>query len=141
MAKILAIDYGNKRVGVAVTDDLQIIATRLTSVHSKDIISFLTNYIADNKVDAIVVGKPVNLKGLATDSSESVQNFVRHLKRKFKNISIVEIDERFTSKIASQTISKSGINKKKRQNKELVDEISAVILLQDYLKLKENKFI
>ena len=141
MAKILAIDYGNKRVGVAVTDDLQIIATRLTSVHSKDIISFLTNYIADNKVDAIVVGKPVNLKGLATDSSESVQNFVRHLKRKFKNISIVEIDERFTSKIASQTISKSGMNKKKRQNKELVDEISAVILLQDYLKLKENKFI
>tara|TARA_B100000401_G_C52680787_1_gene659575 strand:+ start:286 stop:711 length:426 start_codon:yes stop_codon:yes gene_type:complete len=141
MAKILAIDYGNKRVGVAVTDDLQIIATRLTSVHSKDIISFLTNYIADNKVDAIVVGKPVNLKGLATDSSESVQNFVRYLKRKFKNISIVEIDERFTSKIASQTISKSGINKKKRQNKELVDEISAVILLQDYLKLKENKFI
>ncbi|MBG15421.1 MAG: Holliday junction resolvase RuvX [Crocinitomicaceae bacterium] len=141
MAKILAIDYGNKRVGVAVTDDLQIIATRLTSLHSKDIISFLTNYIADNKVDAIVVGKPVNLKGLATDSSESVQNFVRHLKRKFKNISIVEIDERFTSKIASQTISKSGMNKKKRQNKELVDEISAVILLQDYLKLKENKFI
>ena len=141
MAKILAIDYGNKRVGVAVTDDLQIIATRLTSVHSKDIISFLTNYITDNKVDAIVVGKPVNLKGLATDSSESVQNFVRYLKRKFKNISIVEIDERFTSKIASQTISKSGMNKKKRQNKELVDEISAVILLQDYLKLKENKFI
>lgn len=141
MAKILAIDYGNKRVGVAVTDDMQIIATRLTSVHSKDIISFLTNYITDNKVDAIVVGKPVNLKGLATDSSESVQNFVRYLKRKFKNISIVEIDERFTSKIASQTISKSGMNKKKRQNKELVDEISAVILLQDYLKLKENKFI
>ena len=85
MAKILAIDYGNKRVGVAVTDDMQIIATRLTSVHSKDIISFLTNYITDNKVDAIVVGKPVNLKGLATDSSESVQNFVRYFLIMTKN--------------------------------------------------------
>ena len=141
MPKVLAIDYGNKRVGVAVTDELQIIATRLTSVHSKDLIPFLVDYVNSNKVETIVVGKPVNLRGQATDSSESVDNFVRHLKRKFPSLDIVEIDERFTSKIASQTISKSGMSRKKRQDKKLIDEISAVILLQDYLKMKENKII
>lgn len=139
MSKVIAIDYGNKRVGLAVTDELQLIATRLTNVHSKDVISYLTEFVLINKVETIVIGKPVNLRGGDTDSSESVNNFTIHLKKKFPLINVVEIDERFTSKMASQVIAQSGMSKKKRQNKKLIDEISAVILLQDYLKRKEFK--
>ena len=141
MAKVLSVDYGNKRVGLAVTDDLQLIATRLTCVHSKDVIRYISDYINENKVETIVVGKPINLKGQVTNSSISVQNFLRHLRKKYKDIKILEIDERFTSKIASNVIAQSGMSRKKRQNKGLVDEVSAVILLQDYLKMKENNHI
>ena len=141
MAKVLSVDYGNKRVGLAVTDDLQLIATRLTCVHSKDVIQYISDYINENEVETIVVGKPINLKSQATNSSISVQNFMRHLRKKFKDIKILEIDERFTSKIASNVIARSGMSRKKRQNKGLVDEVSAVILLQDYLKMKENNHI
>ncbi len=141
MSKVLAIDYGTKRVGIAETDELQIIATRLTSVHSKDLIQFLTDYVKNNDVEAIVVGKPVKLSGEDTDITEIVRNFIIHLKRVFQTLEIVEIDERYTSKIASNTISNSGIRKNKRRDKKLIDEISAVILLQDYLKRKENGFL
>ena len=141
MSKVLAIDYGTKRVGIAETDELQIIATRLTSVHSKDLIQFLTDYVKNNDVEAIVVGKPVKLSGEDTDITEIVRNFVIHLKRVFQTLEIVEIDERYTSKIASNTISSSGLSKNKRRNKKLIDEVSAVILLQDYLKRKENGFL
>jgi putative Holliday junction resolvase len=140
MAKVIAVDYGNKRVGLAVTDELQLIATRLTTVHSKDVISYLTDFFLNNKVETIVIGKPVNLRGEDTDSSESVKNFTKHLIKKFPSINVVEIDERFTSKMASQAIAQSGMSKKKRQNKELIDQVSAVILLQDYLKRKEFKY-
>ena len=141
MSKVLAIDYGTKRVGIAETDELQIIATRLTSVHSKDSIQFLTDYVKNNDVEAIVIGKPIKLSGEDTDISEIVRNFVIHLKRVFQTLEIVEIDERYTSKIASNTISSSGLSKNKRRNKKLIDEVSAVILLQDYLKRKENGFL
>ena len=138
MSKALGIDYGTKRVGLAITDELQIIATRLTSIHSKDLINFLNDFFDKNKVDTIVVGMPVRLDGSKTNSTEAVVNFIAHLKRKFSDKNVVTIDERFTSKIASQTIAKSGMNKTKRQNKGLVDEVSAVILLQDYLAMKDK---
>mgnify|MGYP006172945585 CR=1 FL=1 len=137
MAKIIAIDYGNKRVGLAVTDELQIIATRLTSIHSKDVISYLTEFVLNNKVETMVIGKPVNLRGEDTDSSEVIKNFTKHLIKKFPTINVVEIDERFTSKMASQAIAQSGMSKKKRQNKGLIDQVSAVIILQDYLKRRD----
>ena len=141
MSKALGIDYGTKRVGLAETDDLQIIATRLTSVHSKDLKDYLIEYFNKNKVDTIVVGMPVRLDGRETNSTEAVKNFIKHLKKSFSDKNIIALDERFTSKIASQTISKSGMNKKKRQNKELIDQISAVILLQDYLVMKQKGFL
>ena len=139
MSKVIAIDYGNKRVGLAVTDELQLIATRLTTVHSKEVIPFLTEFVITNNVETFVIGKPLNLKGEDTDSSESVRNFTIHLKKKFPKINVVEVDDRFTSKMASQVIAKSGMSKKKRQNKGLIDQVSAVIMLQDYLKNKEYK--
>ena len=138
MSKALGIDYGTKRVGIAITDELQIIATRLTSIHSKDLINFLNDFFDKNQVDTIVVGMPVRLDGSKTNSTEAVMNFIAHLKRKFSDKNVVTIDERFTSKIASQTIAKSGMNKTKRQNKGLVDELSAVILLPDYLAMKDK---
>ena len=141
MSKALGIDYGTKRVGLAITDELQIIATRLTSIHSKDLINFLNDFFDKNQVDTIVVGMPVRLDGSKTNSTEAVVNFIAHLKRKFSDKNVVTIDERFTSKIASQTIAKSGMNKTKRQNKGLVDEVSAVILLQDYLAMKDKRHL
>tara|TARA_B110000014_G_C20084194_1_gene566878 strand:+ start:690 stop:1115 length:426 start_codon:yes stop_codon:yes gene_type:complete len=141
MSKVLGIDYGTKRVGLAETDDNQIIATRLTSIHAKDLIEYLISYFSKYEVDTIVVGMPVRLDGSATNSTESVNNFISHLKRKFSAKKVITIDERFTSKIASQAIANSGMNKKKRQNKELIDQISAVIILQDYLVMKEKGLI
>ena len=110
MSKALGIDYGTKRVGLAITDELQIIATRLTSIHSKDLINFLDDFFDKNQVDTIVVGMPVRLDGSKTNSTESVVNFIAHLRRKFSDKNVVTIDERFTSKIASQTIAKLKIN-------------------------------
>ena len=139
MSKVIAIDYGNKRVGLAVTDELQLIATRLTTVHSQEVITYLSDFVLNNNVETFVIGKPVNLRGEDTDSSESVRNFTIHLRKKFPKINIVEVDERFTSKMASQVIAKSGMSKKKKQDKGLIDQVSAVIMLQDYLKNKEYK--
>ena len=106
---------------------------------SKDLIHFLTEYVENNDVEAIVIGKPVKLSGKDTDISEIVRNFIIHIKRVFPTLDIVEIDERFTSKIASNTIANSGMSKNKRRNKKLIDELSAVIILQDYLKRKPKQ--
>lgn len=133
MPRILAIDYGTKRCGIAVTDTLQIIATGLTTVHSKDIIEFLKKYMEKEVVETIVVGEPKNLRGERTDASEHADGFVTLLKRNFPGMKIARIDERFTSKMASRAIIDSGMKKKDRQNKELVDEVSATIILQSYL--------
>lgn len=133
MGRILAIDYGTKRVGLAVTDSLRIIASGLTTLHSKDVITFLENYTKNEKVDIIVVGEPKTLSNQKSDSARFIDPFVAHLKKKFPLISIERFDERFTSLIAQQTMIASGLSKKDRQNKETVDLVSATIILQDYL--------
>jgi len=141
MAKIVAIDYGTKRVGIAVTDDLQIIASGLTTVHAKDLMAYLKEYESKNTLDSFVIGEPKNLENKETNSSEAINNFAIHLKRTFPAIPVHRIDERFTSKIAFQSMIDSGLSKKQRANKELVDEVSATIILQDFLARKENGFI
>ncbi|MCB0380982.1 MAG: Holliday junction resolvase RuvX [Flavobacteriales bacterium] len=138
MPKVLAIDYGQKRVGIAVTDDLQIIASGLTTVHSKDVIAFLEDYLAKNNVECIVVGDPKDLKNNPAESARFIEPFVKHLSRKFPHIKIERVDERFTSKMAFQTMIDSGLKKKARQNKALVDEISATIILQSFLEQKNG---
>lgn len=129
----MAIDYGSKRVGLAVTDPLQIIASGLTTVHSKDLISYLENYFKKETVDCIVVGEPKTLNNEASDSARYIEPFVTHLTRKFPNIKIARFDERFTSALAHQTMLMGGLKKKDRANKDTVDMVSATILLQDYL--------
>ncbi|MCB0409857.1 MAG: Holliday junction resolvase RuvX [Flavobacteriales bacterium] len=140
MAKIIAIDYGQKRVGIAATDDLQIIASGLTTVHVKDIIPFLEDYLNKNNVECIVVGEAKDLQNNPAESARFIEPFVKHLGRKFPNIKIERVDERFTSKMAFQTMIDSGLKKKARQNKALIDEISATIILQSYLEQKSRLF-
>lgn len=136
MARLMAIDYGSKRVGIAVTDPLKIIATGLTTVHSKDLIEFLKKYFLKEEVECIVVGEPKKLNNEPSDSARFIEPFVVHLKRTFPTIKIERMDERFTSKMAFQTMIDSGLKKKARQNKELVDEISATLILQSFMNSK-----
>ncbi len=134
MGRILAIDYGQKRVGIAVTDEFQLIANGLTTVHSKDIFIFLKEYILKEKVDCFVVGEPRQMNNLPSESVKFIDPFIKQLKKMFPEIPIERIDERFTSKIASQTMLTAGLKKKDRQNKALVDTISATIILQSYME-------
>lgn len=134
--KILAIDYGLKRCGIAVTDDLQIIASALTTVDTKEIFSFLEKYLNENKVECFVLGEPKRLSGADTHSTLPTKKFAEELNKKFPSYQIHWIDERFTSKMAQQVISQSGMGKKKRQDKKLIDEVSATIILQSYLYSK-----
>ena len=138
MGRILAIDYGSKRVGIAVTDPLRMIANGLTTVHSKDVISFLENYFKKESVDEIVVGEPKTLQNEKSDSARFIDPFVKHLQKKFPEKKIVRYDERFTSALAHQTMLMGGLKKKDRQNKETVDMVSATILLQDYMSFLES---
>ena len=137
MSKIVAIDYGRKRVGLAATDDLQLIASGLTTVHSSELISYLENYVKNNNVEVFVVGEPKNLNNTPSEFAEGTDNFVKNLSKRFKDIKVVRVDERFTSKMAFQTMIDSGLKKKARRNKELVHEISAVIILQSYLTSRD----
>jgi putative holliday junction resolvase len=134
MGRILAIDYGRKRVGIAVTDPLKIIANGLTTVHSKDVISFLKDYVSREEVELIVVGEPLDMENKASDAARFVEPFVKNLKKQFPDIPVERLDERFTSKLAMQAMIDSGISKKARRNKELVDTISATIILQSWLE-------
>lgn len=134
MSRILAIDYGKKRTGIAVTDPLKMIASGLTTVPTHELIPFLKKYFIKEPVEKIVIGYPKNLDGSATDATTLVEEGIRILRKNFPDVPILKIDERFTSKIASQSILASGVNKKQRQNKALTDEVSATILLQDYLQ-------
>jgi len=136
LGRIIAIDYGQKRVGLAVTDELRMIAGALASVHSKDVIDYLKEYISHENVDCFVVGYPLTLQNQLSESARFTEPFVKHLQRTFPNIPVERIDERFTSKIATAAILSSGAKKKDRQNKSLVDKVSAVIILQSYLELK-----
>lgn len=138
MARVLAIDYGQKRVGVAVTDDLQIIASGLTTVHVKDIITFLEDYLTKYEVETIVVGLAMDLKNQPAQSARFIEPFVKHITKKFPQVKIERVDERFTSKMAFQTMIDGGLKKKARQNKALVDQISATIILQSYLEQKNG---
>jgi putative Holliday junction resolvase len=140
MGRIMAIDYGRKRVGLAVTDELQMIANALTTVHSKDIFSFLTDYFKQEKVDCIVIGEPRQMNNERSESVKFIDPFVKKLKKEFPEMQIERFDERFTSKMASQAILDSGLKKKKRQNKALIDSVSATILLQSYLHSKSGEF-
>lgn len=136
MGRILAIDYGSKRVGVAVTDPLKIIASALDTIHSKDILNFLKVYTEKESVEAFVVGMPVNLDGEATNNTPQVKGFVNSLKKAFPDIPIHLHDERFTSSMALQTMIASGYSKKDRREKGNIDKISATIILQSYMESK-----
>ena len=133
MARIIAIDYGTKRSGIAVTDELQLIASGLTTVSTKELLSFLKKYLAEEKVEAMVLGEPKRMSGEASDVEVDITRFRESITKIFPDLPIIRQDERFTSKMAFQTMIDSGIGKKKRQNKALVDQISATIILQDYL--------
>ena len=133
MARILAIDYGKKRTGIAVSDPLRIIANGLTTVDTKELFSFLKTYFESETVDTVVVGLPKSLKNLDTDATPLVEKFIEQFVRTFPSMPISTLDERFTSKMAFQTMIDAGLGKKARQNKALVDEISATILLQSYM--------
>jgi putative Holliday junction resolvase len=137
MGRILAIDYGTKRVGIAVTDPSQIIATGLTTVHSKDVIQFLKTYMTTEQVDCLVLGEPKQLNNKPSESAKHVEGFLKVLKKTFPGMPVERIDERFTSKMAFQTMIDSGLKKKDRQNKELVDEISATLILQLFMEKKK----
>ncbi len=137
MARILAIDYGQKRTGIAVTDELQIIASGLTTVDTKELMIFLSNYISNEKVELFLVGEPKQKDGAASQSEAFIEPFLKQLDKKFPNIPVKRLDERFTSKMAFQTMIDGGLKKKQRQNKALIDEISATIILQDYLYNKK----
>ncbi|MFO8066478.1 MAG: Holliday junction resolvase RuvX [Bacteroidales bacterium] len=138
MGRILAIDYGQKRTGIAVTDPLQIIANGLTTIHTKDVISFLKEYFSREKVDCIVVGEPRDMQNKASDASRFIEPFVKSLGKHFPDIPVERVDERFTSSIAMQSMIDTGMKKKKRQDKALVDTISATLILQSYLESKSN---
>jgi putative Holliday junction resolvase len=133
MPRILAIDYGKKRCGIAVTDNEQIIATALTTVPANELLAFLKDYLKSEQVIRFVIGEPKDLQGGITHSTIPVANFVTLLEKEFPAIPITMIDERFTSKMASQAMFMSGKSKKQRQDKGQIDQVSAVIILQDYM--------
>ncbi|MCG8577816.1 MAG: Holliday junction resolvase RuvX [Flavobacteriales bacterium] len=132
MSKLLAIDYGKKRCGIAVTDDDQIIASGLTTIPAKEIMKFLEDYLKNNAVECFVLGEPKRLNGMETHSTEAVMKFKTQLEGRFK-LPVHMIDERFTSKMAFQTMIDSGLKKKARRNKDLIDEISATLILQSFM--------
>ncbi|MGK4567609.1 Holliday junction resolvase RuvX [Flavobacterium sp. 3HN19-14] len=133
MPRILAIDYGQKRTGIAVTDEMKIIASGLTTIPSETAIAFLTSYFQKEKVEKVIVGEPKQMNNEPSQSAAVIDTFVEKFKIAFPEIPVVRVDERFTSKMAFQTMIDSGLSKKQRQNKALIDEIAATIMLQDYL--------
>ena len=134
MSRILAIDYGQKRTGIAVTDTLQMIANGLATVETKELEKFIVDYVAKEDVSVIVVGKPTQMNGEDSENMKRIEPFLNRLKELFPEKEITYYDERFTSVLAHQTMLQSGIGKKARQNKALVDKISATIILEDYMQ-------
>ncbi|MGK0421619.1 MAG: putative Holliday junction resolvase [Polaribacter sp.] len=133
MARILAIDFGKKRTGIAVTDALQIIASGLRTVNTIDLLSFLKEYTSKEKVELFIIGQPKQMDNSDSESEVLMLPFIKKIEKLFPQIPMKRIDERFTSKMAFQTMIDSGMKKKQRRNKALVDEISATIILQSYL--------
>lgn len=134
MARILCIDYGLKRTGIAVTDPLQIIATGLATVDSKDLLSFLKKYFRQEHVELIIIGEPKNLDDSETHATPLVNAIILKLEKEFPHIPLKRVDERFTSKLAKQAMIEMGMKKKDRRNKRTVDEIAATIMLQEYMQ-------
>lgn len=132
--RILAFDYGTKRIGIAVTDPLQIIATGLDTIHPKDIIDFLKSYLAKEPVELFVVGEPLQMNGTPSQSTPHIKGFITLLKKHFPEIPVERIDERFTSKMASAVVAQSGFKRSDRRDKARLDTISATIILQTYLE-------
>jgi putative holliday junction resolvase len=139
MGRILALDYGTKRVGVAVTDPLKIIANGLTAVPEKDIWEFLKEYFLKEDVECVVIGYPVQNSGVGSKALHVINPFIEKFTKVFPGMAIMQADERFTSKIAFQTLIDGGVKKKDRRNKELIDTVSATIILQGYLDVQKNK--
>lgn len=136
MGRILAIDYGHKRTGLAVTDELQIIATALATVATADIFTYLKDYVTTHSVDCIVVGEPKQMNNTPSESAVYTEPFVKKLKSTFPDILVERVDERFTSLMATRAIRESGTGKKERQNKGIVDRVSATLILQSYMEQK-----
>ncbi|HET9434084.1 MAG TPA: Holliday junction resolvase RuvX [Chitinophagaceae bacterium] len=134
MARIISIDYGAKRTGLAVTDPLQIIATGLTTVESKQLIPFLRDYFAREEVELIIIGEPKNWDDTDTHATPLVEKFIKQLQKNFPNIPVNKVDERYTSKLAKDAMLEMGLKKMQRRNKKLVDEIAATIMLQEYMQ-------
>jgi len=134
LPRILSIDYGLKRTGLAVSDPLQIIATGLTTVESGQLIPFLKNYFAKEPVELIIIGEPKNWDDSDTHATPLVEKFIKNLQKNFPQIPVKKVDERFTSKMAKQSMIEMGLKKKQRRNKALVDEIAATIMLQEYMR-------
>ncbi len=138
MGRIIAIDYGKKRSGIAVSDPLQLIANSLTTVSTPDLQAFITEYVAKEPVERIVMGFPKQMNNEPSENMQRIKSFVEKLQKKFPDIPVEYVDERYTSVLAHRTILEAGLKKKDRQNKALVDEISATIILQTYLEQKRN---
>ena len=133
MARILSIDYGGKRTGIAVTDPFQIIATGLTTIDTKDFIKFLKEYTAREEVERFIIGMPLNMDDTPTHATPLVQNAIKQLQKHFPQIPLETVDERYTSKMAKDAMLEMGLKKKQRRDKKLVDEIAATIMLQEYM--------
>lgn len=133
MGRLVCIDYGLKRTGIAVSDPLQIIATGLTTVPSKELIPFLKKYFSEESVEKIIIGEPKNWDDTDTHATPLVQKIIKHLEKEFPQLPIIRVDERFTSKMARQAMVDMGLKKKDRQKKEIVDQVAATIMLQEYM--------
>lgn len=134
MPRLMAFDYGTKRVGIAVSDPLQLIATGLTTVHPDEVNTFLEKYLSENEVSCFIVGYPLQMDGSPSDSAPHVRGFVKRLRKTFPAIPVELTDERFTSVMAGRTILEAGARRSQRQKKELVDKVSATIILQGWME-------
>ncbi|HET8838663.1 MAG TPA: Holliday junction resolvase RuvX [Flavobacteriaceae bacterium] len=134
MARIMALDYGTKRTGIAITDEQKIIASGLTTVNSKELLPFLKVYFDKENVELVLIGEPKQKDGSVSENEKAIQLFLKSFEKEFPKMPVKRVDERFTSKMAFQTMIDSGLKKKQRQNKALIDEISATIILQSFLK-------
>jgi putative Holliday junction resolvase len=138
MARILAIDYGGKRTGIAVTDPLQIIATGLKTIASADLISFLKTYLKEEEVELIIIGMPKNWDESDTHGTPLVKEAIKKINKDFPQMKVKEVDERYTSKMAKDAMLQMGLKKKDRRNKGIVDEIAATIMLQEYMQSQSS---
>ena len=137
MSRILSIDFGGKRTGLAVTDPFKIIATALDTIETPKLITYLKDYFSKEAVELVIIGMPTNWDDSATHATPMVENFIKEFQKIFPSIPIKTVDERYSSKLASQAMIEMGMKKKQRQNKAMVDEIAATIMLQEYLRSLE----